>query len=161
MDRITDVVTCSRLFASLPEDAVKRLAPWMRLRDVEAGETLVVEGEPAGALLLVAGGTLLVSKSLGRQSEALVTRLGVGDHAGELDLIDAQAASASVVAESAATVVVLETRRMRQMLVTDRTLFGHVTRALFVDLSQKVRTTNDRVRDAIAWGLDATGQTPA
>jgi CRP-like cAMP-binding protein len=159
MSEILRALSGSRLFAGLPEEDCTRLAGWMRIRGVEAGETLVVEGEPAGALFVVCQGTLLVSKDLGRASEALVSRLEAGDHAGELDLIDAGRASASVVSEGPAIVAVLDQRRLRQMLVTDRRLFSHVSRALFVDLAQKVRSTNDKVRDAIQWGLDAMGQT--
>jgi CRP-like cAMP-binding protein len=158
MVEIHAAVARSRLLGHLPEDVRARLVPWMRVRTVRAGETLVHEGEPAGALFVVAAGTLVVSKSLGRDNEALVAWLGPGDHAGEIDLIDARAASASVSAESEAEIAVLDQRRMRQMLVTDKTLFLHVSKALFVDLARKVRSTNDRVRDAIAWGLDATGQ---
>jgi hypothetical protein len=33
-----------------------------------------------------------------------------------------------------------------------------VARALYVDLADKVRQTNLRVRQTIAWGLEATGE---
>ena len=158
MPTTQEVLVASRLFRTLPPDALARLVPWFRERQVAAGVTLVQEQQPAGALIVIASGTLIVCKSLERRAEALITRLGPGEHAGELDLIDAQMASASVASETACTLLVLDQRRIREMLVTDRVLFAHVARALFVDLSERIRKTNDRVRDAIAWGLDATGQ---
>ena len=158
IDSTHEILVRSRLFRTLPPEALARLAPWFRTRDVPAGVTLVQEGQPAGALFVVVEGTLIVCKSLERRSEALVGRLGPGQHAGELDLIDAQMASASVASETPCTLLVLDQRRIREMLVSDRVLFTHVARALFVDLSERIRLTNERVRNAIAWGLDATGQ---
>ena len=153
-----EILAASRLFRTLPPDALARLVPWFRPREVGAGVTLVQEQQPSGALIVVSSGTLIVCKSIGRRSEAMVSRLGPGEHAGELDLIDSQMASASVATETACSLLVLDQRRIREMLVTDRVLFAHVARALFVDLSDRIRKTNDRVRDAIAWGLDATAQ---
>lgn len=155
---VQESLVSSRLFRTVPPDAVARLVPWFRVREVGSGVTLVQEGQPAGALFIVAKGGLVVCKSLDRKAEALVTRLGPGHHVGEVDLIDAQMASASVASEVPTTLLVLDQRRLREMLVMDRVLFTHVARALFVDLSERIRNTNDRVRDAIAWGLDATGQ---
>ncbi len=152
------LLAASPLFATLPPDAVDRLAGWFVSRPVIPGEVLIEEGEAASILLVVATGSLVVAKRVDGHPEALVTRIGPGGHAGEVDLVDDERASASVIAETSGTVLVLEAQRLRRMLVTDRRLFAHVARALLVDMAQKVRSTNDRVREAIAWGLDATGE---
>lgn len=146
------------LFATLSPEAVERLAGWFTARPVSAGEVLIEEGQGASVLLVVAEGSLVVAKRVEGHPEALLTRIGPGGHAGEVDLVDDERASASVIAETSGTVLVLEAQRLRRMLVTDRRLFAHVARALLVDLAHKVRRTNERVRDAIAWGLDATGE---
>ncbi len=146
------------LFATLPPEAIDPLAGWFVARPVSAGEVLIEEGQSARVLLVVSEGSLVVAKAVDGHPEALLTRIGPGGHAGEVDLVDDARASASVIAETAGIVLVLEAQRLRRMLVTDRRLFAHVARALLVDMVRKVRSTNDRVRDAIAWGLDATGE---
>ncbi|MBM4366763.1 MAG: cyclic nucleotide-binding domain-containing protein [Deltaproteobacteria bacterium] len=146
------------LFATLPPEAIDRLGDWFVARPVTAGEVLIEEDRGASFLLVVATGSLVVAKRVDGHPEALVTRIGPGGHAGEVDLVDDERACASVIAETDGTVLVLESQRLRRMLVTDRRLFTHVARALLVDLAHKVRQTNERVRDAIAWGLDATGE---
>jgi CRP-like cAMP-binding protein len=146
------------LFATLPPDALDRLVPWFAAREVEAGAVVIEEGAAGGELMVVARGSLLVGKAVPGHAEAFVKRIAVGEAAGEVDLVDAERASASVIAEVNSTLLVLETPRLRRMLVSDRRLFAHVARALMVDLAEKVRRTNDRVRDAITWGLDATGE---
>ena len=146
------------LFATLPPDAIDRLAVWFVARRVSPGDVLIEEDREASLLLVVAAGSLVVAKRVDGHPEALVTRIGPGGHAGEVDLVDGDSACASVIAETSGTVLVLDAQRLRRMLVTDRRLFAHVARALLVDLALKVRRTNERVRDAIAWGLDATGE---
>lgn len=146
------------LFVTLPPEALDRLAPWFSVRRVRGGEVLIAEGLPSGGLVVVVSGSLVVAKAVPGHPEALVTRLGPAGHAGEVDLVDAEQASASVIAEGDGEVLVLDAQQMRRMLVSDRRLFAHVARALMVDLAGKVRDTNSRVRDAITWGLDATGE---
>ena len=158
MDDARAVLGRCPLFVTLPPDVLDRLAQWFTPRGVRAGEVIIAEGLPSGALVVVARGSLLVAKAVAGHPEALVSRGGPGGHAGEVDLVDAETACASVIAEGEGQLLVLDAQRLRRMLVSDRRLFAHVARALLVDLAGKVRTTNDRVRDAITWGLDATGE---
>ncbi len=148
-----------RLFANMPPSARERLAPWVVERRVSAGDVLIKEGEPAAGLFMLVEGEAVVCKQVSGATEALVTRVGVGDHLGEIDLLDAESATASVLMATDGRVLVLDIERLRRMLVTDRALFAHVAKALFVDLAEKVRQTNQRVRETIAWGLEATGET--
>jgi CRP-like cAMP-binding protein len=147
-----------RLFAALPSGARDRLVPWLVERPAAMGEVLIQEGEPAVGLFMIVEGQALVCKRVAGATEALVARVGVGDHVGEIDLLDAESATATVLMATDGRVLVLEVERLRRMLVTDRPLFTHVAKALFVDLAEKVRATNQRVRDTIAWGLEATGE---
>lgn len=147
----------SELFGSMPAPLLERLAPWFTERGALRGEVLLHEGEGASRLFVIASGTVLVCKAVAGSTEALVARLGPGAHLGEIDLLDDEQATATVIMETEGTLLELDTERFRRMLVTDRALFAHVARGLFVDLATKVRRTNDKVRETIAWGLDATG----
>lgn len=147
-----------RLFAGLPPTAMERLLPWLEERRVAVGEVLIREGEPSASLFMLVEGDALICKRVAGSTEALVARVGIGDHLGEIDLVDAQSATASVIMSTDGVVLVLDVERLRRMLVTDRRLFSHVAKALYVDLADKVRQTNLRVRQTIAWGLEATGE---
>ena len=150
----------STLFATMPESVVGRLAPWFAPRVVNKGEVLLTEGETAAKLYIVVAGTAVVCKRVHGVTEALVARVGPGAHLGEIDLVDAECATATVIMETPGALLELDSERFRRMLVTDRTLFSHVARVLFVDLAEKVRKTNEQVRQTIAWGLDAVGGEP-
>jgi CRP-like cAMP-binding protein len=147
-----------RLFSDLPEAIRDRLLPWLSERRVAVAEQLITEGEPAASLVMILEGEALVCKRVAGSTEALVARVVAGGHLGEIDLVDAETATASVLMATDGRVLVLDADRLRRMLVTDRPLFSHVARALFIDLAEKVRTTNQRVRETIAWGLEATGE---
>ncbi len=153
-----EILARTPLFGTLPEDVVLRLAPWFTPRRVAIGDVILTEGEPAAKLVIVVHGSLVVCKRVQGVTEALVARVGPGAHLGEIDLVDGEMATATVLAESDGEVLELDADRFRRMLVTDRPLFAHVARVLFVDLAEKVRVTNAQVRETIAWGLDACGE---
>lgn len=153
-----DALARTALFGTLPDDALDRLAGWFELRPVLIGDVLLREGEPSARLYVVVSGSLVVCKQVHGVTEALVARAGPGAHLGEIDLVDGECATATVLAEADGEVLELDADRFRRMLVSDRPLFAHVARVLFVDLAEKVRVTNARVRETIAWGLDACGE---
>ena len=154
---VKDALAKSSLFGTMPDPILARLAPWFTPRIVRKGDVLLRENETSACLFVVAAGTALVCKRVDGVTEALVARIGAGGHLGEIDLVDAQSATATVIMETPGALLELDSERFRRMLVTDRSLFAHVARVLFVDLAEKVRKTNQQVRQTIAWGLDACG----
>jgi CRP-like cAMP-binding protein len=79
------------LFAGLLRSELDRIALVMNPRDVAAGEVICVEGEPGREFYLVAGGEAEIER--GGQT---VAKLSVGDHFGELALLDRGPRSATV-----------------------------------------------------------------
>lgn len=154
---IAEELQKTQLFSSISEDLLQRLARWFYVRRPAAGDVLISEGESSQEIFLIVSGTVVVCKALGDTSEAFVARLEAGAHLGEIDLLDDQSASASARMETGGVVLQLDIIRFRRMLVEDHPLFGHVSRALFIDLANKVRQTNDKVREAIEGGMDSSG----
>ncbi len=154
---VVAALRASVLFGTLPQPVLAQLAEWFVLRPTTAGEVLLREDEESARLYVVASGRVVVCKGVVGVTEALVARVGPGDHLGEIDLVDGQTATATVIAEEDGVVIELAADRFRRMLVSDRPLFAHVARVLLTDMAVKVRRTNERVRETIAWGLDACG----
>jgi MFS family permease len=110
VDRTSEVPTerlallrASHLFGGLQPLALERLARRMQPVSVGAGDAIVREGEVGQAVYLVSEGTLDVV-SAGRP----VAALRHGDHFGEIALLRASPRTASVVAETPATVFMLD-----------------------------------------------------
>jgi len=79
------------LFAGLLRSELDRIALVMNPREVAAGDVVCVEGEPGSEFYLIAAGEAEIER--GGQT---VAKLSVGDHFGELALLDRGPRSATV-----------------------------------------------------------------
>ena len=78
-----------------------------RMRELAAGETLIKEGGSVPAACLVMDGSVLVLARVA-DKDIEVVRLGAGSLVGEVSFLDAGPATATVVADSGATVATLD-----------------------------------------------------
>ena len=156
---MTDLVALLRaqpLFARFEDAELARLAPLFTATEVDVGTVLVWEGRPHESLFLIARGRAVVTKAIRGETEAVLAHLDAPGHFGELDLIDAQCAAASVTAETPCLVLAMGQERLRALLAEDSDLFGRLAWELMRDLTAKIRRTNERLQEVILWGLDAT-----
>jgi CRP-like cAMP-binding protein len=148
------------LFSAMSDEERGRLAPWLTVHEAAAGEVLLWEGRPHGSLFVLERGRVVVTKQIRGETEAVLVHLEAGAHFGEIDLIDSRNASASVTAETACRLLVLDQEQLRVLLRTDERLFGSFAWALLQDLAVKLRRTNQKLQETIIWGLDATASDP-
>lgn len=83
------------LFADMDRRQAEQIARLLKERRFARGETVIVEGSGGAAVYLIASGEATVS-----HNGTEVTRLGPGDHFGEIALIDGGTRSATVTAAS-------------------------------------------------------------
>jgi len=83
------------LFADMDRRQAEQIARLLKERRFVNGETVIVEGSGGAAVYLIASGEAVVS-----HNGTEVTRLGPGDHFGEIALIDGGTRSATVTAAS-------------------------------------------------------------
>jgi CRP-like cAMP-binding protein len=81
------------LFAGLPAKKRRSLEAHLHRREIPAGSPILTEGEGGIAFFVLLEGEAVVSRQ-GRE----IRRLGPGDHAGEMALIDGDVRSATVTA---------------------------------------------------------------
>jgi CRP-like cAMP-binding protein len=81
------------LFSGLKPRERRKLEEDLHRREVPAGQEILAEGQGGIAFFVLAEGEAVVSQA-GRE----IRRLGPGDHAGEMALIDGDVRSASVTA---------------------------------------------------------------
>jgi CRP-like cAMP-binding protein len=98
-----------------------------------AGATVVQQGDPGGALCIVAEGTLDVSRD-----DHVVRQLSVGDYFGEISLIDGEPRSATVVAVDEVVLLELSTAGFDSVLS-----IPFVARVVMKNLAQLVREAED------------------
>jgi CRP-like cAMP-binding protein len=120
------------------------LARSLTARTLADGEVLLEEGVPSDALHLLCEGALVVTVAE-RGQPAVVGRVAPGALLGEVSLMDEGAASGSVRAEGAATI--LSMRRADLLALHKRAprAATAVLRAISVTLAGRVRTSSDRL----------------
>ena len=84
------------LFGGLDEATLKLLADELPSVQVNVGDAVVSEGDPAREMFVVIGGELEVLKKSPGGSEVRVAMLGPGDWFGEMAIVEVQPRSATV-----------------------------------------------------------------
>lgn len=97
------------LFSNLDRAAFMAVLPRLEVRTVEAGGSVVVEGEPGASMFVVVEGRVEVVRHLDGGARRVVGTMGAGDFFGEMALISDGPRLASVVA--AERTVLLELSR--------------------------------------------------
>lgn len=87
----------SELFREMSDEQLDVLAPFVEPRHVSAGENLVLEGEPARDVFVVAEGVLdVIAHDLQSGKEIVIGKIEAGDVVGEVAVFDEQPRSATV-----------------------------------------------------------------
>ena len=129
------------LFSDLSLSELKSLYHLCELTDVRAGDVLIRAGQPAPALFVVQTGELEVRTPAGDH----VTALGMGQHAGEMSLVDDGPAAVDVVVSGAGRVLRLDKRGFRDVLATNDSLALRITRVFLRVLTERLRETTARI----------------
>ena len=98
------------LFAEVPEEAVRKIAPFVTTDEFADGEAVIKEGGRSNAFYAIEEGTAKVE----RAGEKLAD-LGPGDIFGEQGLLEKQERSASVIATSRLRVIKIEHWELSRM----------------------------------------------
>lgn len=139
-----------RSFPFLTSEQNARLREHGRTRSYDAGTLIVAEGSLPGALFVIESGRAAVEKDhlgIGVQ----INELRAGDLFGEVSYLDGTPASASVVARTEVSAVVLED--LDELLAQEPALAAGVYRSLAVVLAGRLRYAgDDRVTAGLIWG---------
>lgn len=129
------------LFSELSLPELKSIYHLCEVTTVQAGDVVIRAGQPAEALFVVMNGELEVRTRAGDH----VTMLGVGQHAGEMSLVDDAPAGVDVVVGAPGRVLRLDRRGFRQVLATHDALALRVMKVFVKVLTERLRETTARI----------------
>ena len=141
----------SPLFANVADSTIGSLADGARVRRVQRGALLIMEGDAPSAMYVLTDGFLRVFTTSVDGTEPTLTVLFPGDHVGELGMLDGVARSASVAALRASTVIELR----RDAFVSAYQGDSAISRTLVAHLAQRLRSTSERLTDLTILDLGA------
>lgn len=132
-------------FGGLSDSGLERLIPKLVECHVDAGTTVVAEGEPGRSMFIVQSGTLVVSKR-GRAGRIIrMSTLAAGDFFGEMTLIEMQNRSATVVAETSTVLFELTAGNLYTYYKTDVHAYVMVIQNINRELCRRLRRADSRI----------------
>ncbi|MBM3899107.1 MAG: Crp/Fnr family transcriptional regulator [Gemmatimonadetes bacterium] len=140
------------LFRSLSAEELAVFAQLIRSRDYAKGSVILFEDDPGDAFFLVRSGRVKVVLMAANGREVILGILGVGEHFGELALIDGQPRSAHVIAMENASLFVLRRADFRQRVEQNPA----VAWALLLELSRRLRRADEKIGALVL--LDVPGR---
>jgi CRP-like cAMP-binding protein len=130
-----EAVRTSPLAAGLSQQQIEVLAGLVGRETFAAGEVIAREGTVDDRLVVVADGTLDVVRHRGTPDEAVLATLRTGDLAHELGFLDGTPRYATLVASSAAQLLMLQRARLESLIDSD-------PRILYAVMCAILRTTH-------------------
>jgi CRP/FNR family transcriptional regulator, cyclic AMP receptor protein len=146
-----------RLFKDIEAPELATLGGTLRERILRRGQVLFHEGEAGEEMFVVVRGSIVISKPVKERVEQVLARMGPGDFFGEMSLFDRSPRSATVQADSDATLLALDRdalRRLTEVSPRAAAAFFHSLVQVFIE---RLRQSGDLVAEVTRWGLEATG----
>ncbi len=133
------------LFAGLSTEDLDGLELLFRVENYKPGDRIIVEGERGGSLYLIYHGIVDIQKQVGSLKgnfQEKIATLQEGDTFGEMELIDQQPRSATVVAHTETTVLVMDNVDLYKLNHRDTRVVATLLLNLARALSRRLRTTD-------------------
>ena len=132
-------------FAGLSDADLDLLVSMLVEHRLDAGATVVTEGETGRSMYVVHSGELSVSK-LGDSGRSIrVAGLGPGDFFGEMTLIEPHSRSATVITESPTVLYELTARSLYTYYKADIHAYVMVMQNINRELCRRLRGADDRI----------------
>ncbi|MBX3175197.1 MAG: Crp/Fnr family transcriptional regulator [Gemmatimonadaceae bacterium] len=147
-----DFLATVPLFKTLAPAEVANFATMAREKTYPKGSVILFEDDPGDSLFVVRAGRVKVVLVAEDGREVILGILGVGEHFGELSLIDDQPRSAHVVAMEDSTLLVLRREDFRRRVEQS----PQVAWALLIELSRRLRRADDKIGSLVL--LDVPGR---
>lgn len=149
------------LFQDLDSAALSTLAELLVFKKAPAGTVIFRELDDSDALYLVELGEVVISKHVQGPVDVVLTTFGRGGFFGEMGLFDAGPRSATAQAKINSLLWRLDRKAFLHILSDHPEIAAKICYRLVSVFIERLRSTNEQAREAIRWGLEATGYSPA
>jgi CRP-like cAMP-binding protein len=148
------------LFQDLDDQSLCSLPSLLVRKRIRARTVIFREMDESDALYIIEHGQVVVSKNVRADVDIVLTRFYAGDFFGEMGLFDAGPRSASAQAEVDTVLWMLARKAFQQIFSDHPEIAARICYRLVTVFIQRLRATNEQAREALRWGLEATGYSP-
>lgn len=150
---------CS-LFAYFTAEELDKVAGFVRMRRFGKGDLIFGEGDVGNELYIVEEGSVVISKAVKDNLEQVLAHMGPGDHFGEMAVIENIARTASASAETECRLMAIAEADILGLMDDEPRAAAKIMFNLMKTMSARLQATNEQLREAVRWGLEATGYQP-
>jgi CRP/FNR family cyclic AMP-dependent transcriptional regulator len=161
MAKVPEFLVNVAIFQDLDDKALYTLIPLLISKRIKAGSIVFREMDESDALYIVEDGTIVVSKHVHGDVDIVLARFERGDFFGEMGLFDGAPRSASAHAEVDTTLWTLKRDTFQHILTVHSEIAAKICYRMVTIFIQRLRATNEQAREAVRWGLEVTGYSPA
>jgi CRP-like cAMP-binding protein len=127
------------LFGGLLEDQIKEIISFMVDESYEAGDDIIVEGNPNDKLRFIVEGKVAVVKH-----SVILSEMGEGNTVGEMEVLDVMPSAATIKALTSTRVLSISNKGLREIYKANVYSFSLIIMNLARDLSRRLRVMDDR-----------------
>jgi CRP-like cAMP-binding protein len=138
------------LFHNLSNDEIAGFAAILIPWEVGAGCQILAEGQTVTHLYLIDDG-IVQMRRMAQGREMLLGRLSAGAFFGEVNLLDAGPASASMWAMKPTKMAVVDFETIRTFLDNFPGIGFKILRVVAAELAKGLRKTNERIVNVVSW----------
>ena len=146
-----------RLFAELTPADASVVQTACEERNLVGGEELFHENDPGDSLFIVRSGRVDIFKNIRGDVDRSLASFGPGDVIGEMSFIDGARRSATARTTEPSEFLVLSRQSFAQVQKSRPDIAAAVYRNMAGIVASRLRTTNELYREAVAFGIEATG----
>jgi CRP-like cAMP-binding protein len=146
-----------RLFAEMTSAEANLIVAACEQQVLVAGEELFRESENGESLFILQTGRVEISKRIRGDVERALASFGPGDVIGEMSFIDGARRSAGARTTEASEFLALSRTAFVRVQREHPHVAAHLYRNLSAIVAARLRTTNELYREAVAFGMEATG----
>jgi CRP/FNR family cyclic AMP-dependent transcriptional regulator len=161
MQTAPDFLRTVSLFQDLDRTALSTLAALLVSKKAPAGAVIFRESDDSDALYIVEAGEVVISKHVQGPVDVVLITFRGGDFFGEMGLFDAAPRSATAQTRIDSLLWQLDRKAFMHILADQPEIAAKICYRLVSVFIERLRSTNEQAREAIRWGLEATGYSPA
>ena len=132
----------------LTDDELKSFASLLETREYQQGDLILEEGTAPTAFHVIRDGTVHVRRQANNR-DMLLARLGPGAFFGEINLFDPGVATASIYAMKKTQIAAIPYARFHAYMDEHPRAGYRIVSALLTELSRRMRTTDERLANAV------------
>lgn len=156
----TDFLHNVSLLQDLDAAALSTVGALLVSKKAAAGAVIFRESDDSDALYLVETGEVVISKHVQGPVDVVLATFRASDFFGEMGLFDAAPRSATAQTKVDSILWRLDRKAFLHILSDHPEIAAKICYRLVSVFIERLRSTNEQAREAIRWGLEATGYSP-